>query len=187
MNKLEDYILVLENIIPEKLCDDILNEYIDSDEWRYTAVGIKVEVRKEVRNCTTIEMSSKQSIEKNKNVREYLDQRVFECVKKACTEYNKKFIHAFLQKDSGYNLLKYEKNGFFLQHTDSYITIPRTVSCSINLNDNFKGGEFSFFDNKFKYSLKKGSAIMFPSNFQYPHSIQPVIDGTRYSIVTWFI
>jgi hypothetical protein len=68
MNKLEDYILVLENIIPEKLCDDILNEYIDSDEWRDTAVGIKVEVRKEVRNCTTIEMSSKQSIEKNKNV-----------------------------------------------------------------------------------------------------------------------
>ena len=50
-----------------------------------------------------------------------------------------------------------------------------------------KGGEFSFFNNTLVYSLKKGSAIMFPSNFLYPHSVLPVINGTRYSIVTWFI
>jgi hypothetical protein len=28
---------------------------------------------------------------------------------------------------------------------------------------------------------------MFPSNFLYPHSVLPVTEGTRYSIVTWFI
>ena len=35
--------------------------------------------------------------------------------------------------------------------------------------------------------LKKGDAIMFPSNFMYPHEIMPVTQGTRYSIITWFI
>ena len=35
--------------------------------------------------------------------------------------------------------------------------------------------------------LKKADAIMFPSNFMYPHEIMPVTQGTRYSIITWFI
>ena len=38
-----------------------------------------------------------------------------------------------------------------------------------------------------KYKLDKGDAIMFPSNFMYPHEIMPVTKGTRYSAITWFI
>jgi len=61
------------------------------------------------------------------------------------------------------------------------------VSCSFALNDDFGGGEFAFFDRELIYNLKKGSVIMFPSNFMYPHEIMPVIKGTRYSIITWFV
>jgi hypothetical protein len=126
-------------------------------------------------------------IEKNKDVRKKIDDEVFECTKKAIQKYNEKFKQAHISKDSGYQLLKYEKGGFYIQHVDSFIDIPRTISCSFILNNDFKGGEFSFFNNTLVYSLKKGSAIMFPSNFLYPHSVLPVIDGTRYSIVTWFL
>ena len=37
------------------------------------------------------------------------------------------------------------------------------------------------------YKLEKGDALMFPSNFMYPHEVMPVTKGTRYSIITWFV
>jgi predicted 2-oxoglutarate/Fe(II)-dependent dioxygenase YbiX len=186
MNKLKDYILILEDIISEKLCEDILNEYKNSKEWSDTSID-KGEVNKQIRNCTTVEISLNKVIEKNKNIRKLLDNEIFKCAKKAIEKYNEKFKQAHISKDSGYQLLKYEKGGFYMQHVDSFTEIPRTISCSFILNDNFKGGEFSFFNNNIIYSLKKRSAIIFPSNFLYPHSVLPVIEGTRYSIVTWFI
>jgi predicted 2-oxoglutarate/Fe(II)-dependent dioxygenase YbiX len=187
MNELKDYILILEDIIPHTLCNDILNEYINSSEWQAAVVGFNRKINKEIRNCSSLEMSSNIIIEKNKNVRKSLDDKVFECAKEAIKEYNKKFNQAMISKDSGYDLLKYEKGGFYTQHIDSFSEISRTISCSFILNNDFKGGEFSFFNNKLVYPLKKGAAIMFPSNFLYPHSVLPVIQGTRYSIITWFI
>ena len=62
-----------------------------------------------------------------------------------------------------------------------------TMSCVFYWNDDFEGGEFAFFDREIKYKLDKGDAIMFASNFMYPHEIMPVTKGTRYSIITWFI
>ena len=186
MNELKDYILVLEDIIPQELCDSILNEYSKTNEWLDTSIG-GGEVNKQIRNCTTIEISSNKVIEKNKNIRKLLDDEIFECAKKSIEKYNEKFKQAHISKDSGYQLLRYKKGGFYTQHIDSFTEMLRTISCSFTLNDNFKGGEFSFFNNNIIYPLKKGSAIMFPSNFLYPHSVLPVINGTRYSIVTWFL
>jgi predicted 2-oxoglutarate/Fe(II)-dependent dioxygenase YbiX len=186
MNELKDYILVLENIIPENLCEDILNEYINSNEWQYASIRGN-NINKEVRNCTQINVSSEETINKNLKIRKRIDDNIFDCTKEVIKKYNQKFKNCYVFKDLGYTLLKYEKNGFYKQHTDSMPEIPRAVSCSFILNDGFKGGEFSFFDNKTIHLLKKGSAIIFPSNFLYPHSILPVIKGTRYSIVTWFI
>jgi predicted 2-oxoglutarate/Fe(II)-dependent dioxygenase YbiX len=187
MIELKDYILVLEDIMSHKLCDDILNEYINSNEWIGSSVDSKRKIDKNKRNCTAIGISANQIIEKNKNIRQDLDNKVFECAKESIKEYNKKFNQAIISKDSGYDLLKYEKGGFYTEHVDSFINSPKTISCSFVLNNDFKGGEFSFFNNKIIYPLKKGVAIMFPSNFLYPHSVLPVTQGTRYSIVTWFI
>jgi len=36
-----------------------------------------------------------------------------------------------------------------------------------------------------RLKLSKGSIVFFPSNFMYPHSIEPITKGTRYSIVAW--
>jgi predicted 2-oxoglutarate/Fe(II)-dependent dioxygenase YbiX len=187
MNEFKDYILVLEDILPDKLCNDILNEYKNSNEWLDATIGSEGNINKGIRNCTSIAISINKTIEKNKNIRKNLDDKVFECAKNAIKKYNEKFKNAQINKDTGYDLLKYEKGGFYLEHVDHSSRIPRTISCSFILNNEFKGGEFSFFNNKIVYSLKKGSAIMFPSNFLYPHSVLPVINGTRYSIVTWFI
>lgn len=53
------------------------------------------------------------------------------------------------------------------------------------LNDGFKGGEFLMFDNDSKIDFDKGDILIFPSNFLYPHKVKPILEGTRYSFITW--
>ena len=61
----------------------------------------------------------------------------------------------------------------------------QTLSCSLLLNDDYEGGELSFFNKRYKRKGSKGDLVIFPSSFTYPHEVLPVISGTRYSIVTW--
>jgi predicted 2-oxoglutarate/Fe(II)-dependent dioxygenase YbiX len=51
------------------------------------------------------------------------------------------------------------------------------------LNDDYEGGEFYLIDKK--TDLSKGDIIVFPSNFMYPHKVEPVTKGTRYSYISW--
>jgi predicted 2-oxoglutarate/Fe(II)-dependent dioxygenase YbiX len=186
-SKLEDYIYVIKNALSNNLCNDILKEYKGSYEWRATYVGSASKVNADIRNCQAIPISEQVTIQKNKEVRNNLDQLVFQGASACITDYNKQFSHCRIQEDSGYELLRYSEGCFYKQHTDSFKIHPRSVSCSFVLNDNFEGGEFAFFDRELKYKLGKGDALMFPSNFMYPHEVMPVTKGTRYSIVTWFI
>ena len=185
-NKLEDYIYIIKNALSLSLCDEILNEFKDSDEWQDTVVG-KGEIKKDIRNCETIVISYPHVIQKNKDVRHKIDNAIFDGASKCIHEYNAKFPYCKIEEDSGYELLKYPEGCFYTEHVDSFKARPRAVSCSFILNDDFEGGEFAFFDRELKYRLKKGDAIMFPSNFMYPHEIMLVTKGTRYSIITWFI
>ena len=52
------------------------------------------------------------------------------------------------------------------------------------LNEDFEGGELIMFQDK-EYKLKAGEVIIFPSNFLYPHKVNPVSKGTRYTFISW--
>jgi predicted 2-oxoglutarate/Fe(II)-dependent dioxygenase YbiX len=185
MNSLKDYIVVIDNIITNKLCDAIINEF-SSEEYVDAVVGTGLVITN-TRNVKEICISLQSVIEKNLNIRRQLDGYLYLSAVEAVKQYKDKFPLCVIQEDSGYELLKYEKGQFYVQHTDSFRERPRAVSCSFILNDDYEGGEFAFFDRELKYKLKKGSCIMFPSNFMYPHEIMPVTSGTRYSIITWFV
>lgn len=58
------------------------------------------------------------------------------------------------------------------------------LSCLGILNDNYEGGELVFWENK-KIHVKQGDILVWPSNFLYPHRVEPVTTGTRYSFVSW--
>jgi predicted 2-oxoglutarate/Fe(II)-dependent dioxygenase YbiX len=185
--KLEDYIHIVKGALNYKLCDDILYEYKNSNEWEEAVVGKNFEINKNKRNCQTIAISYPHVIQKNNEVRRKLDNAIFDGAAKCIQEYNQQFPLCHIEEDTGYILLKYSEGCFYKQHTDSFKQDPRFVSCSFMLNDNFEGGEFAFFNRELKYKLEKGDAIMFPSNFMYPHEVMPVTKETRYSIVTWFM
>jgi hypothetical protein len=186
MKNINDYILTFEGVITDALCDAILQEFSNEEEWQKTVVGGGV-VNDKIRTAETIVLSYPHVIEKNLKVRAKIDKYVFASAGLAIKKYNEKFPLALIQEDSGYELLRYKEGQFYTTHTDSFKDRPRAVSCSFILNDNYEGGEFAFFNRELKYKPKKGSCIMFPSNFMYPHEIMPVTNGTRYSIITWFI
>lgn len=182
---LRDYIIVFENMVPSELCDEILSEYGDDKNWKNTSVASGS--NRDIRRCDAINMSDSFIIKENEEKRKSIDDKLFVCAGEAIKKYNEKFKHAKIQGDSGYTLLRYQEGEFYTEHTDHFLQAPRIVSCSFTLNDDFEGGEFGFFNRELVYKPPKGSALMFPSNFLYPHEVMPVTRRVRYSIITWFI
>lgn len=186
MKNINDYILVFENVMTHTLCDAILEEFSNEEEWQKTVVG-GGRIDDKVRTAETVVISLPHVIEKNPKVRQKLDKYVFASAGLVIKKYNEKFPLCKIEEDSGYELLRYKEGQFYTQHTDSFKARPRAVSCSFALNDDYEGGEWGFFDREMVIKAPKGSAVLFPSNFMYPHEIMPVTRRVRYSIITWFI
>ena len=104
-----------------------------------------------------------------------------------------KFKFPYLQTSNlnQIDLLKYEVGGKYEIHTDHSHQSQRTLTFILNLNEDYDGGDFVFYNQNKKemkrVKCKTATCIMFPSNFQYPHRIEPITKGTRYSIVAWLI
>jgi predicted 2-oxoglutarate/Fe(II)-dependent dioxygenase YbiX len=103
--------------------------------------------------------------------------------------YRSQFPKMLSNKINQIDLLKYNVGGKYEVHTDQYTTSPRALSIIMNLNDDYEGGDLIFTDQKDieikRLKLEKGSIVFFPSNFMYPHKIDSITKGTRYSIVAW--
>ena len=67
--------------------------------------------------------------------------------------------------------------------------VPRTLSAIYLINDDYEGGNLIFgipgSDQILKIERVKNRMIVWPSNFLYPHTVEPIIKGTRYSMVSW--
>lgn len=185
--KLEDYIHVFDDILTAENCNLILNEYINSNEWTSTLIGNEGIVDKTIRNCDQIFLTDEEIIRKNYDIRKKIDQILFESHMKCVEKYSEIHPYFKIDIDTGYQLLRYEEGGFYSQHVDSFKQQQRSISCSIQLNEDYDGGEFAFFDREIIIRALTGSAIVFPSNFMYPHEVMPVLRGTRYSTVSWFV
>lgn len=86
--------------------------------------------------------------------------------------------------------LKYEQGDYYKVHTDNFTKFPRTLSIILFLNDDYEGGAVSFkcartLTEILKVKPKAGRVVIFPSNFMFPHAVENVNNGTRYSIVSW--
>jgi len=84
-----------------------------------------------------------------------------------------------------YELKKYVEGDFFGKHIDNYYSITenidRKITMSVQLTDNCVGGTLLVANQP--VILKKGSAVVFPSNFS--HEVKPIISGTRWSLIGW--
>jgi predicted 2-oxoglutarate/Fe(II)-dependent dioxygenase YbiX len=63
--------------------------------------------------------------------------------------------------------------------------IDRDLSMLIYLNDDYEGGELSFYKLNYQIRPRAGAVVMFPSDHRYLHQAEKVTKGVRYAIVSW--
>lgn len=127
-----------------------------------------------------------------------LDSRriqITQLVKSTFVSLAKQYYGATLDWFEAPDLMRYRPGGFYIRHADSQNMNPQTqlwskvidrdLSLLIYLNDDFEGGETSFY--KFHYQLRPrtGMAVIFPSDHRYLHAAEVVRKGWRYAIVSW--
>jgi predicted 2-oxoglutarate/Fe(II)-dependent dioxygenase YbiX len=90
----------------------------------------------------------------------------------------------------GYSLLRYQPGEFFDTHVDVVRGHPTYVSRQISVvafcNQGFKGGELYFPRQRIKIEPEAGAVVLFPSGYTHPHASLPILEGTKYSVVTWY-
>ncbi len=144
-------------------------------------------LQKEIRSAASINLESNNKSLTNVHWFNFLVNKFKDLI----STYNSSLIsEASVTQISEIIALKYDKGDYYKVHTDNHTKFPRTLSIILFLNDDYKGGSVSFYCAKknqevFKVLPKAGRVIMFPSNFMYPHTVNNVEKGCRYSIVSW--
>ena len=90
---------------------------------------------------------------------------------------------------SDIQLLRYNNNGFYKTHIDDSKFTERRLSCVHLINDDYEGGELCFSTGEkgelFPIKVESNKLIVFPSSFLFPHGVQKVTKGIKYSMVSW--
>ena len=181
--KLEDAIVVVKPQIPEVFFERLISytNYISKEKLEIQS-GLQLDFRNVIGYHLTKDKIS--------------DKVYFKTIQDLITKnyyfFKIKFPHIHTTKLDQIDLLKYEVGGKYDIHTDHGYACQRTLTCIINLNEGYEGGDFIFYQQNGKDEMKrvkceKGTMIFFPSNFLYPHRVEPITKGTRYSVVSWLI
>jgi len=173
MIKIQDYIKCYTDIIGKELREEIIKSPHD-----FKRATVRDGDVSQARNCYASPLNKK------------FDDSMYESVGKILQRYQNDFTYfttGLTTEDTGYQYLLYKgsEKGEYKSHIDHMDLHPRVLSCSLILNDNYDGGDFSFFNGKHIIKKKVGSAVVFPSNFCFPHAVTPVTNGDRHAIITW--
>jgi hypothetical protein len=82
-------------------------------------------------------------------------------------------------------LLRYSKGQHLEEHVDRTRFVPRVLSSTYYIDDNYEGGEVEFVNFNLKVKSKKNQLLVFPSTKMYSHKVHPVISGSRHVIIQW--
>jgi|TARA_B100000902_G_scaffold24267_1_gene29223 hypothetical protein len=189
MKNLKDYILHLDNWIPQNIIDISIKELSKDKTWK----------RHTFTNPKTFESKSKNG---NKELDVCMGDKLIYL--KELHQLTWKALERYIVIDkiggesfdgwAGFSQIRfnrYNKNKIMSLHCDHIKSlfegerrgIP-ILSIVAVLNDDYEGGEFIMFDD-YEIKFKAGDLIIFPSVFLYPHLVKPVKKGTRYSFVSW--
>tara|TARA_R100000963_G_C4634959_1_gene99279 strand:+ start:205 stop:744 length:540 start_codon:yes stop_codon:yes gene_type:complete len=170
----KNYIKEYKDFVPKELAQKIITQQNLSFNTATTGGG-KLNTH---RNCLIKALDS----QFNKEVAN-LFMKVFKnYIKEFC------FFNSVKGDTTGWDHVLYmgDKAQEYKEHVDmSTDREPRLLTCSLILNDNYDGGDFTFFEGEYTIPKKSCSAIVFPSNFCFPHAITPVSNGDRHVIITW--
>ena len=184
----ESYIQYYKDIVPENLCNKLINQDFNYQPSTYSTHQGKQELKEPKEGWWNERVRMDDFWIRKDNV--FYDE-IKECFEAVIVKYKKEFPLFTVDHTTDFRINRYSKGGFMSRHVDNIhhshgqqYGYPQ-VSALLYLNDNYKGGEFHVASKKFE--PEKGSAIIFPSNFMFPHEAKKITKGVRWSIVTWLM
>ncbi len=173
-----------KSVVPNDLCDKTVSEMNNLKFHEHTFYNANTNEYKPRSGSQELSMSWGNVSTKN-DLNKLVDDTAF--------RYVKELKMPWFDKYQGYSHVrfnKYAENKKMALHADHIHSmfdgerkgIPILSVLGV-LNDDYEGGEFVLIDEKI--DLSKGDIIIFPSNFMYPHKVEPVTKGTRYSYISW--
>ena len=89
------------------------------------------------------------------------------------------------------NFLTYFFSQVVNQYKKDLKILERILSIIYMLNNDYEGGKLSFRNldgtGQFDVDVAPNRIIIWPSNFLFPHCVQPITKGKRFSIVGWVV
>tara|TARA_R110000764_G_scaffold181440_1_gene267431 strand:+ start:546 stop:1133 length:588 start_codon:yes stop_codon:yes gene_type:complete len=186
-HKILDLKYRLNGLVPKDVCQKIIDIFEKYPELTLTEGSYKYKTKKhETDNFKCLNLSIIQNPNEDilyalNEAKKYISIMIANYVlhiksKKISATFNDKLIN----HSSNIRILKYDVGQCIKDHSDVGGTIR--ASCTLNLNENYEGGEFRFFDGQIKEVFKIGDAMLFPAEPIWIHGTEPVTKGTRYSI-----
>ncbi len=186
--KLEDYI-VRTPFLDKEFCNNTIQKLKDIEKlnWQqHTFYNSNTDTYKPKSGNYELDVLYTDNIENTKIIMKKLWSGI--------NNYVKTFNFPWFDGWQGYTSIRYNryvesrKMALHCDHIHSMFEGKRKgipiISCLGVLNDDYEGGEFIMFDD-YKVEFKQGDLVIFPSNFLYPHKVEPVTKGTRYSYISW--
>lgn len=182
-----DYVKVYDNFFDEDFCEKLVSQ-LDKDNWQKHSYNNPINNENITYDDDLSVHAIHDTIEKQK-----VNKRVWDALYKYIVEDNPPFQNWF-GAWSGYTRVRfnrYDVNTNMKIHCDHIHSIfdgnikgVPVLTVLGALNNDYTGGEFLMFGD-YEIKLKTGSVIVFPSNFLYPHQVNSVKSGVRYSFVSW--
>ena len=181
-----DFIYIADGTLEPEFCKNVIEKF-EKDDRKYqgtTGGGVDLDIKRSL-DLFISDHSDWKSFDDvffkslNKNLNEYWKQlpTIFkggERVKK-------------LENDTGYQIQKTQPGDFYTWHNDASNDEDgnsRVVTFIWYLNDITEGGE-TVFINKCKIKPKKGSLLIFPATWTYPHCGMVPKSHDKYIVTGW--
>jgi hypothetical protein len=194
--ELKDFIKTFDNALDPKIVGSLI-KYLNKIKFKPTTIigsekgGPTVD--KDIRNTDCWSFTHNpinDTSYSNVHWTNFLSGLFIECFRQYKSVYK---TEIYCTKVSTIDALKYEEGGFYTPHHDHHSSAPRTLSMILFLNNDYEGGEVTFYNptkeltKVMSVSPKPGRVIVWPSNFLYPHSVEKVTKGKRYTVVSWLL
>ena len=186
-HKISDLKYRINGLVPKNVCKKIINIFEKYPELNGVEGSYKYQTKKretdnfKCLNLSRIENPNEDILYSLNEAKKYIAIMIANYVLYIKSKkISPTFSDFLINSSQNIRILKYKKGQSIKDHTD--VDAKIRASCTLNLNENYEGGEFRFFDGKIKETFKTGDAMLFPAEPIWIHGTEPIIKGTRYSI-----
>ena len=187
VNDLKNYIVRYEGFINKDICNKTIEELTSKENEfsQHTFYNQKQQVTKSLSGNQELDITGTDTTTKK-----LIMDRIWHML----GDYMKHINLPYFDTWSGYSDVRwnrYKETRKMAEHCDHIQSLFEgerkgvpILSCLGSLNDDYEGGELVFFGGE-TIEFKQGDLLIFPSNFLYPHRVEPVKSGVRWSYISW--